>query len=290
MSAVPNATPQVTLDASKPPKPRMSTRNRLLFFVTGWLIVLMPFLFWWNTWFGRQLSDKQLAEYLQDQKHPRHIQHALVQIGEHITRHDASVTQWYPQVVRLASDPVEEVRNTDAWVMGQDTSGKGFHEALLKMLADPSLMVRGNAALSLVRFGDGSGRPHILELLKPATVTATQLGKVIDTSAVGTTIHQAGIVAKLQAGDQTIEIRSPITGRLRTLSAQAGQTVAAGAEIATIDPGTEQVWEALRALYLIGQPEDIAAVSPYEQELPDISNDVRNQAIETEKAIGDRMK
>jgi biotin carboxyl carrier protein len=268
----------------------MSTRNRLLFFVTGWLIVLMPFLFWWNTWFGRQLSDKLLAEYLQDQKHPRHIQHALVQIGEHITRHDRSVTQWYPQVVRLASDPVEEVRNTDAWVMGQDASGAGFHEALLKMLADPSLMVRGNAALSLVRFGDPSGRPQILELLQPATVSAPQPGKVIDTSAVGTTIHQAGIVAKLQAGDQTIEIRSPITGRLRTLSAQTGQTVEAGAEIATIDPGTEQVWEALRALYLIGQPEDIAAVSPFEREVPDISNDVRNQAIETEKAIRERTK
>ena len=290
MSAAPNVTPQVTPDASKPPKPRMSTRNRLLFFVTGWLIVLMPFLFWWNTWFGRQLSDKQLAEYLQDQKHPRHIQHALVQIGEHITRHDASVAQWYPQVVRLASDPVDEVRNTDAWVMGQDTSGAGFHEALLKMLGDPSLMVRGNAALSLVRFGDASGRPQILELLQPATVIATQPGKVIDTSAVGTTIHQAGIVAKLQAGDQALEIRSPITGRLRTLSAQTGQTVAAGAEIATIDPGTEQVWEALRALYLIGQPEDIAAVSPYERELPDISNDVRKQAMETEKAIRERER
>lgn len=290
MSAVPNATTQVSPDASRPPKPRMSTRNRLLFFLTGWLIVLMPFLFWWNTWFGRQLSEKQLAEYLQDQKHPRHIQHALVQIGEHITRHHASVTQWYPQVVRLASDPVEEVRNTDAWVMGQDTSGAGFHEALLKMLADPSLMVRGNAALSLVRFGDASGRPQILELLQPATVAASQPGRVVDTSAVGTAIHQAGIVAKLQAGDQTIEIRSPITGRLRTLSVQTGQTVAAGAEIATIDPGTEQVWEALRALYLIGQPEDIAAVSPYERELPDMSNDVRNQAIETEKAIRERTK
>ena len=56
----------------------MSTRNRLLFFLTAWLIVLMPVLFWWNTWFGRQLSDQQLAEYLQDEKHPRHIQHALV--------------------------------------------------------------------------------------------------------------------------------------------------------------------------------------------------------------------
>jgi biotin carboxyl carrier protein len=265
----------------------------VLFLFTGWLIVLMPFLFWWSTWFGRQLPDKQLAEYLQDAKHPRHIQHALVQIGERMTRHDASVTKWYPQVVSLAAYPVEEVRNTDAWVMGQDVSGKdasdaGFHDALLKMLDDPSLSVRGNAALSLVRFGDASGRPQILELLQQATVIAPQSGKVIDTSAVGTAIRQGGIVAKLRQGDQTIEIRSPITGRLGKLAASTGQTVAAGMPIATIDPGTEQVWEALRALYLIGQPEDIAAVQPYELELPEIPNDVRRQAIETEKAIRER--
>ena len=266
----------------------MSTRNRLLFFVTSWLIVLMPFLFWWNTWFGRQLSNKQLTEYLQDEKHPRHIQHALVQIGERMTRHDASITKWYPQVVRLSADPVEEVRNTDAWVMGQDTSGAGFHEALLKMLADLSLMVRGNAALSLVRFGDPTGRPEILELLQPATVTAPQSGKVIDTSAVGTAIRQGGIVAKLQEGAQTIEIRSPISGRLRAVSTRTGEMVAAGTQLATIDPGTEQVWEALRALYLIGQPEDIAAVLPYERELPDIPDHVRKQALETEKAIRER--
>jgi len=268
----------------------MSTRNRLLFLFTGWLIVLMPFLFWWNTWFGRQLTDKQLAEYLQDEKHPRHIQHALVQLGERMSRHDANVMRWYPEAVRLASYPVEEVRNTDAWVMGQDTSGAGFHEALLKMLGDPSLMVRGNAALSLVRFGDATGRPQIVELLQPAKVSAPQSGQVTDTSTVGTAVHQGGIVAKLQNAGQTIEVRSPITGRLRALSIQTGQIVATGAEIATIDAGTEQVWEALRALYLVGQPEDIAAVQPYERELPDIPDHVRQQAVETEKAIRERAK
>jgi len=40
----------------------MSTRNRMLVFLTAWLIVLMPFLFWWSTWFGRQVSDKQIGE------------------------------------------------------------------------------------------------------------------------------------------------------------------------------------------------------------------------------------
>jgi len=271
-------------------KRRMSNGQRLLFFLTAWLIVLMPFLFWWNTWFGRQLSDKNLEEYLHDDKKPRHIQHALVQLGERMNKHDAAAARWYPDVVRLSAYPVEEVRNTDAWVMGQDTSGASFHEALLKMLNDPSPMVRGNAALSLVRFGDATGRPQIVALLQPATVVATQAGKVLDTSAVGTPIHQGGILAKLDHDGEKSEIRAPITGRLRTLSIQTGQNVAAGTEVATLDPGTEQVWEALRALYLIGQPEDLPIVQTYERELPEIPDHVRQQALDTEKAIRERSK
>src|SRR3989442_1445970 len=217
MSALPESPPQAsspgTESATPAAKPRMSTRNRFLFFFIGWLIVLMPFLFWWNTWFGRQLSDRQLSEYLQDDKKPRHIQHALVQIGERMSRRDASVTRWYPDVVRLAAYPVEEVRNTEAWVMGEDTSVAGFHESLLKMLNDSSLMVRGNAALSLVRFGDATGRPQIHALLEPAKITAPQSGRVIDASKVGTPIHQGGIVAKVENEGHTLEVRSPITGR-----------------------------------------------------------------------------
>src|SRR6202171_1959671 len=157
---------------SAPTRPRMSPRNRLLFFLTAWLIVLMPFLFWWSTWFGRQLSDRQISEYLNDDKHPRHIQHALVQMAERMGRRDASATRWYPEMMRLASHPVGEVRNTDAWVIGQDTSPRGFHETLLKMLEDSSATVRGNAALSLVHFGDASGRPQIVALLLPDRIAA----------------------------------------------------------------------------------------------------------------------
>jgi hypothetical protein len=248
----------------------------------------MPFLFWWNTWFGRQLPDKQISTYLQDEKHPRHIQHALVQLGERMGRHDLGVKRWYPELIRLASHPVEEVRNTDAWVMGQDTAGPGFHETLLKMLNDPSPMVRGNAALSLVRFGDASGRPQIVALLQPARIVAPSAGRVTDTDKVGTAIHQGGLIAKLQDGQQTTEVRSPISGRIRMISVATGTSVAAGTEIATVDPGDEQVWEALRALYLIGQPDDLPAIRPYQRELPEISGRVRQQALLTEKSIRDR--
>ena len=273
---------------SSSPHHKMSPRNRALFFVTAWLIVLMPFLFWWNTWCGRRLPDKQVTEYLQDEKHPRHIQHALVQLGERMGRRDTRVTQWYPELTRLASHPVEEVRNTDAWVMGQDTSVPIFHETLLKMLQDQSPMVRGNAALSLVRFADASGRPYIVALLQPARIVASAAGRVTDSDRVGTPIHQGGLIAKLQNGQQSTELRSPIAGRIHTLSVSPGSTVAAGTEIATVDPGDEQVWEALRALYLVGQVDDLPSIRPYQRELPEISDRVRQQANLTEKAIRDR--
>src|SRR5258708_31278528 len=189
--------------SSSSPHHKMSPRNRALIFVTAWLIVLMPFLFWWNTWFGRRLPDKQITEYLQDEKHPRHIQHALIQLGERMSHHDAGVIRWYPELVRLASNPVAEVRNTDAWVMRQDTSGPAFHETLLKMLQDQSPMVPGTAALSPVRFSDASRRPHIVALLQPARITAPFGGRVTDTDKVGTAIHQGGLIAKLQVDPST---------------------------------------------------------------------------------------
>jgi hypothetical protein len=285
MSANSNVIESGPVEVPPAPKRGMSRTQKILFFATGWLIVLMPFLFWWNTWFGRHLSDQQLNEYLHDDKKPRHIQQALVQINERMSRGDATVKQWYPDLLRLAAYPVEEVRNTDAWVMGQDTSGGGFHETLLKMLADSSPMVRGNAALSLVRFGDATGRQQIVALLQPAQITAPANGKIVDSDRPGTAIHQGGLLAKLQDDrGQMIEIRSPIPGRSRSI-AQTGANVAAGAEVAVVDPATEQVWEALRALYLIGQMDDLAAIRPYERDLPEISNDVRKQAVETEAAI-----
>src|SRR6266545_95068 len=130
--------PRYTAAPEPTPPPRMSLRNRILFLAVAWAIVLMPFLFWRGTWFGRPLSDQQITEYLHDKTHARRAQHALVQIGERMSRHDSTVMNWYPDLIRLSLSPVEEVRNTDAWVMGQDSSRPEFHQALLNLLQDPS--------------------------------------------------------------------------------------------------------------------------------------------------------
>ena len=139
-----------------------------------------------------------------------------------------------------------------------------------------------------MRFGDAAGRPQIVALLQPATLSAPSAGKVTDTDHPGTSIHQGGLVAKIAGDRGATEVRSPIAGRIRILSVAPGANVAMGADIAIIDPGDDQVWEALRALYLIGQAADIPSVRYYERRLPDISDRVRQQASLTEQAIRDR--
>jgi pyruvate/2-oxoglutarate dehydrogenase complex dihydrolipoamide acyltransferase (E2) component len=117
---------------------------------------------------------------------------------------------------------------------------------------------------------------------------APEAGRVLDIDKVGTSVRQGGLLTKLQDGSRTIEIRSPISGRIHTLWVATGATVAAGAEIATIDPGSEQVWEALRALYLVGQPDDLSAIRIYERDVPEMPARLREQAALTEKAIRTR--
>src|SRR3989441_7020282 len=171
-----HAAPQ---DAAVPPQ-GIPRRWLLLILATAFLFVLMPFLFWESTWFGRPLTDEQIEKNLADREHPRKIQHALSQIADRILSGNpslqASVRRWYPQVVALSASGVDELRLTAAWVMGQDNTVPEFHQALLRSVADPHPMVRRNAALSLVRYRDATGRPVILGMLDPYVVTAPHAG------------------------------------------------------------------------------------------------------------------
>jgi hypothetical protein len=130
------------------------------------LFVLMPFLFWHATWFGRKLTNVETGRYLLDSEHPHNIQHALSQISDRIVQGDSTVREWYPQVVALAQHPATEIRTLAAWTMGQDNNAGMFHRALLDLLHDPEPMVRRNAALSLVRFRDSSGRGELVKMLQ----------------------------------------------------------------------------------------------------------------------------
>ena len=73
--------------------------------VLALLFVVASFLTWYFTWFGRDLSDSEISQFLTDEKHPRHVQHALLQIQQRIERGDNGAKQWYPQIVMLAGSP-----------------------------------------------------------------------------------------------------------------------------------------------------------------------------------------
>ena len=42
-----------------------SPRNTLIFIIPI-LVVLITFLFWYQTWFGRPLSEREMSQYLSD--------------------------------------------------------------------------------------------------------------------------------------------------------------------------------------------------------------------------------
>src|SRR6516225_9828217 len=46
------------------------------------LLVLVTFLFWYQTWFGRRLTAKEMGNYLSDTSAPHKTQHALSQLAQ----------------------------------------------------------------------------------------------------------------------------------------------------------------------------------------------------------------
>src|SRR5689334_16853031 len=106
---------------------RPGRRAYLLICLFALAMVILPFWFWYSTWFGRKLSDADLDAYFADRSKPRHAQHALVQVGERMS-HGRDASRWYPQVVVQAGSPGLEIRQTAAWIMGQDRKYEPFHE------------------------------------------------------------------------------------------------------------------------------------------------------------------
>ncbi len=265
----------------------MSSRpGRRAYFLIGVFalaLVLLPFLFWYSTWFGRTLSDSDLDAYFADRSKPRHAQHALVQVGERLTHHQ-NASRWYPQVIAQASSPGLELRQTAAWIMGQDRTYQPFHDALLQLIHDPEPMVRRNAALSLAAFQDQTARPELVAMLRTYTVTAPVAGTVRYRLKLGEYVNPGTLVAHI--GDR--EVRAAVPGEVRSLEKSEGATVQAGDALADLSPDQYHVWEALRALVLVGNKDDLEDVQRFTRPMSNMPQKVLRQAQETEKAIQSR--
>jgi biotin carboxyl carrier protein len=271
-----------------PPTVSRRPSRRAYLLITGFavLLVLFPFLFWYGTWFGRKLTDAEITDYLKNAgAKPRKAQHALVQIGERLSRGDARVRQWYPKVVESASSSNVELRQTAAWIMGQDNTCEPFHEALTKLLADSSPMVRRNAALSLTNFGDAASRSELLAMLHPYAITSPLAGTVMYRLKLGDYVNPGTLVGRVG----TTEIRSPLPGEVLTLKQQDGAKVAVNEVLVEISPDKEHVWEALRALLRVGQKDDLESVQRYARGVDGMPDRVRQQASLTLQEIQRRF-
>ncbi len=297
-SSAPTSAP---IDAATKPLKSFGGRWALGIVVLTLSFVVMPFLFWNATWFGRPITDVQISKALADRSHPREIQHVLSQFETRIERSDTSVRKWYPQMVALSKDPIDEIRVTDAWVMGQDNTAPEFHQALLPMLNDPNPMVQRNAALSLVRFQDDSGHAQIVSMLQPYVMNAPQTGLLMTRLKPGDIVNPGTLVAHIDStgnggaagksseAGKSNEVRAKVPGTVDHWLVQTGATVSVGQPILALAPNESMAWEALRALFLTGRPEDLPYVNAFIRGADGMSPQVGAQAQVTARAIHDRQ-
>jgi hypothetical protein len=252
--------------------------------------VVIPFLFWQSTWFGRPLSDQEMDEYLTHLDRPRRTQHALSQLADRMMHSDRSVRRWYPALLQLSRCSIPEIREMVAWAMGQDNSVPEFQQALHDLLRDRNPLVRMNAALALVRFGDASGHAELRQMLLGMTVSAPASGMLRQERGLDDEVGTGALIARVKEAAGSVEIRSPIPGSLGRWLAEDRSPVRTGQPVAWIRPAPEVVWEALRGMYLIGQPDDLDVIAPYARGVPGMPAKVALQARATADAIRQRAK
>ena len=253
------------------------------------LFIIVPFLTWYFTWFGRSLSDEKIVEYLTDEKKPRNIQHALTQIEQRIEQGDPTAKKFYPRILQLAKSPTGEVRKTVAWVMGQDNTSEDFHRALLELLKDSEPLVRRNAALQLVRFGDASGRPELRAMLQPFEARSPIAGTIVSILPVGSQLRAGALLARIRAASSTSaapgdvqEFRAPVDGEITSLAVREGDSVTSGQAIGSLKPDETSVKAALRGLAYVGTKDDSSMIAQYASS----SNaDVRTVALAAAESI-----
>ncbi len=84
------------------------------------------------------------------------------------------------------------------------------------------------------------------------------------------------------------EVRSEVPGTIRQWISAENSSVKTGDPLLLVDPSPEMVWESLRALYLVGQKEDLPAVNPYARGANGMPPQIQQQAALTAQAIAAR--
>ncbi|HTL53473.1 MAG TPA: HEAT repeat domain-containing protein [Planctomycetota bacterium] len=259
-----------------PAQAKKRARSLLIIRLVALAMVVVPLIFWLMTSFLVRLDDDKLQAYLEIAvatppdspdagKAARNAQHALTEISTRLGDHDPNVNKFFPLLAKLADHPEPAVRRTAAWVMGDAPGSEILHAALVKLVSDPDPLVRYNAAPALSKYHDGDhARPVLAAMLKPFALTAPAAGKIQLIVAKDSGLREAmqAVVLDLPDGKQQI-VPAPLEGRVMDLQAHEGDTVAAGQGLMLIQANPNQVFNALVALMLVGEPDDLALIRPF---------------------------
>jgi hypothetical protein len=83
-------------------------------------------------------------------------------------------------------------------------------------------------------------------------------------------------------------VRTKAPGTIINWTVPDKTAVTEGQPLMLLAPSEEMVWEALRALYLIGQPDDIPSIAPYVRSVESMPPQVQLQAKLTMQQIQSR--
>jgi hypothetical protein len=257
----------VRLKIVKPPIPSVAAilpakgtpqRRRFVLVTAALCLFGLPLLFSTYVWFGGAPDEQELALHLGEPVRVAQARQAIAQIAVRMSRGGRSMQHWYPRIRALAVFPDPDLRQSVAWAMGRDSSEASFREPLRKLLADPDVMVRRAAALSLANHGDAQSKAELEAMLRPYAVRAATAGPIRILVHPGDRVSPWSDIARTNnaAGDLT-RIRAPVPGVVKSVAGEGEVQAEIGHTLIEIAPDSEQTTMAQKALRRLA-----AATSP----------------------------
>jgi hypothetical protein len=213
---------------------------------------------------------------------------AIQQIARRARDGDAKFAELLDELPKLTGASNIYVRRAAAQAMGEAPRREGFVQALLPLLSDQDLLLRRLAAESLGALEDPRGREVLLRAMEPHVVQAPFAGRMIAGVELGMRVSRTGQLAFIETeGVGRRPVKAPITGYVDWIH-DTGTPVAEGERVAVLLPGRDQIWRALRALYLVGQPHDVERIRKAIDDRSGLGRDVLSQKTETLEMIEER--
>lgn len=220
-------------------------------------LILLPFAFWYAVWNGNAVTPDEVQAAFSEPLKPSAAGGVLLRIAERMSRGDKELaSHWYPKMLELSRHESRDLRRTVAWVIGKDATEPRFRARLKELLSDSDASVRRSAAISLAGLGDISARDTLVASIAPQQIRSTAAGSIsfriqpADTAGADTTIAIVG---------ETL-VESGVAGTVMRHVVKDGEMVSRGQVVLEILPPEDELADSLRALALVGNASDVAAV------------------------------